>query len=181
MPITITWNDGINPLTTYTVPDDVISSLDQYRQRIMPVQTSVQAMVVAIFMQNIVNPALNLYPTPAIQTAQQTVQTAQAALQTALTGVVQINIALVISTASLPSATVGTAYSQALTASGGAGSTFTWTVTAGTLPAGLSLNSSGLLSGTPTMPGTTTVTIQVTDSANNTATQDLTITVVAGS
>ena len=50
----------------------------------------------------------------------------------------------------LPSATVGIAYSQALSATGGTGSYSTWTVTTGNLPPGLSLNpSTGVISGTP--------------------------------
>ena len=57
---------------------------------------------------------------------------------------------LTITTTSLPNGTVNTAYSQTLAATGGTGA-YTWTLTSGTLPAGLSLNaSSGLISGTPT-------------------------------
>ncbi len=62
----------------------------------------------------------------------------------------------------LPAGTVGTAYSQQLTASGGTGA-YSFTVLSGALPAGLTLSSGGLLSGTPTTLGSTTVTIQATD------------------
>ena len=54
------------------------------------------------------------------------------------------------------------AYSLNLHVSGGT-SPFNWTVTTGTLPAGLALNSSGQISGTPTTAGTSNITIQVTD------------------
>jgi hypothetical protein len=61
--------------------------------------------------------------------------------------------------------TVGTPYSFEVTASGNPAPTFT--VTAGTLPAGLALDSdSGVISGTPTTPGSTTVTI-VADNGEN--------------
>ena len=50
--------------------------------------------------------------------------------------------------------TVGTAYSYTFTASGIPAPTFA--VSSGSLPAGLNLNSFGVLSGTPTSPGTST-------------------------
>ncbi|HWQ56097.1 MAG TPA: putative Ig domain-containing protein [Bryobacteraceae bacterium] len=66
---------------------------------------------------------------------------------------------LQITTASLPAGTVGTAYSQTLTATGGT-PPYTWTVTAGSLPAGLSL-SGATIAGTPTAVGTSTFTVRV--------------------
>jgi hypothetical protein len=69
---------------------------------------------------------------------------------------------ITIGPATLPPGQVGVAYSQQLTASGGTGA-YTFTVLAGTLPAGLTLSSSGLLSGTPTTMGSSPVTIQATD------------------
>jgi hypothetical protein len=68
--------------------------------------------------------------------------------------------ALSITTSGLPEATVGTAYSTTLSASGGSGAK-TWTVAAGSLPAGLSLSSNGVMSGTPTAPGTASFTARV--------------------
>src|SRR5437773_2114334 len=67
--------------------------------------------------------------------------------------------ALTITTGSpLPKGTVGAAYSQALTASGGT-SPYTWSVSAGTPPTGLTLNaSSGVIAGTPSGGGTFTFT-----------------------
>ena len=60
-------------------------------------------------------------------------------------------------------------------------STGAWTVTAGTLPAGLALNpDTGVISGTPTgVVGKTTVTITLTDSAPLTASKVLTFDVAA--
>jgi hypothetical protein len=59
---------------------------------------------------------------------------------------------------------VGTAYSQLLTASAGL-APFTFTVVSQAPPAGLTLGAGGLLSGTPTTSGTSTFTVQCTDSA----------------
>jgi len=90
---------------------------------------------------------------------------------------------LTITTTSLPNATVNTAYSQPLQASGGT-PPYTWTVASGsTLPAGLSLGGSGTswtLSGTPTQTGTFNFSLTVTDSATPTPqskTQALSLTV----
>ncbi|MEI9971260.1 MAG: Ig domain-containing protein [Ignavibacteriota bacterium] len=46
----------------------------------------------------------------------------------------------------MPGSALGSAYSQALSASGGTGA-YTWSLSAGTLPNGLSLSSSGTISG----------------------------------
>lgn len=66
-----------------------------------------------------------------------------------------------ITTASLPDATVGTAYHLSMTATGGSGSGNLWALKAGTLPAGLSFGIDGVLSGTPTTAGTATLSINV--------------------
>ncbi|OLG40041.1 hemagglutinin [Xanthomonas oryzae pv. oryzae] len=68
-----------------------------------------------------------------------------------------------ISPASLPAATAGSAYSQTLSASGGTPG-YTFVVSAGTLPAGLTLSASGVLSGTPTASGSFNFTVTATDS-----------------
>ncbi|MGH3430901.1 MAG: putative Ig domain-containing protein, partial [Mycobacteriales bacterium] len=80
-------------------------------------------------------------------------------------GVIAIKMAsaLTVSTPKLPDAVSGTAYSFQLHAKGGAG-TNVWTKTAGSLPCGLSLSSSGVISGTPTCSNANTITFQVTDS-----------------
>jgi alpha-tubulin suppressor-like RCC1 family protein len=70
--------------------------------------------------------------------------------------------AITLSPAALPGATDGTAYSQTLSASGGA-APYTFTVTAGILPGGLSLSTNGLLSGTPSAAGTNTFSVSATD------------------
>jgi hypothetical protein len=69
---------------------------------------------------------------------------------------------LAITTATANSGSVGVAYSQAFTATGGAGaSTYTWSVATGAPPPGLTFSAAGVLSGTPTAAGTFNFTVQV--------------------
>lgn len=85
----------------------------------------------------------------------------------------------IVTTATLPSGTVGTAYSQTLAASSGT-SPYSWSITSGSLPAGLSLaGATGVISGTPTGAGTATFTATVTDAAAATGAKSLTLTVGA--
>ncbi len=73
---------------------------------------------------------------------------------------------LIITTTSLPAATGGQPYSATLAATGGI-TPYTWSVSAGSLPPGLTLNpSSGTISGTPDVTGTYDFTVTVTDSEN---------------
>ena len=81
---------------------------------------------------------------------------------------------IVITPATATRATVGTAYSQTLSASGGQAPYGSWTVTSGTLPTGLALNAStGVISGTPTTSNGagTSVTFRVTDANGCTGSQ----------
>jgi uncharacterized repeat protein (TIGR03803 family) len=88
---------------------------------------------------------------------------------------------LQITTTSLPSGTVSVPYSATLAATGGL-PPYTWAVTQGSLPAGLTLNAStGMISGTPTTAGTSDFTVQVSDSESppGIASAPLSITVTA--
>lgn len=71
---------------------------------------------------------------------------------------------LVIYTSSLPVAAVGTPYSQQVVVGGGT-YPYTFSITAGALPAGLTIDAStGIISGTPTASGTFNFTVTVKDS-----------------
>ena len=69
---------------------------------------------------------------------------------------------ITLSPATLPNGATGVAYSQAIGASGGQ-APYTFTITLGSLPAGLSLDPGGLLSGTPTGDGQSDFTVRATD------------------
>jgi Putative Ig domain len=74
---------------------------------------------------------------------------------------------LAISTTSLPNGQVGAAYSTTLVASGGT-TPYNWTLTSGSLPANLQLNTAtGAITGTPTVSATSTpLTFQVKDASS---------------
>lgn len=86
---------------------------------------------------------------------------------TATSGALTLTVAaptITLSPSSLTNATVATAYSQTITASGGTAA-YTYAITSGALPAGLALSSGGVLSGTPTAGGTFNFTVTTTDSS----------------
>ena len=95
-----------------------------------------------------------------------------------------VNVAgpLTINTTSLPNGTVGTPYSQTLSGGGGTAPR-TWSLTAGTLPGGLTLNSAtGLISGTPTTAvANTSFTFRLTDNTGANQSVTLSLTILAGS
>ncbi len=90
---------------------------------------------------------------------------------------------LKITTTSLPDGTVGQAYSQAVSATGGKPPySFSLAPTnPGSLPTGLSLDTGGTISGTPTTASTFNFTVQATDTSSpqQTAQQPLSITIHA--
>ena len=115
-----------------------------------------------------------------------TVQATDSTTPTAQTTTANLSITVTVATltvtttsGSLPSGTVSSAYPNTqLNASGGI-PPYTWLQTGGTLPPGLSISTSGAISGTPTSAAGSpfSFTVQVTDSATNTATATLSITV----
>jgi len=90
---------------------------------------------------------------------------------------------LVVTTTTLPSGRVGVAYSQQLALSGGNGGTATWSIVSGSLPtsSGLTLSSSGLISGTPTTVTSTpyTFAVSVTVGSQTSAAQTLNLSVTS--
>lgn len=110
------------------------------------------------------------------------VQVRDSANQTASKGfTLVVNAGLSITTtAQPPTGTLGTAYTFALAAAGGT-QPYTWSVATGSLPAGLSLNTTtGAITGTPTAAGSTTFTMEVKDAAGQTARAPYTIEVLSG-
>jgi len=89
---------------------------------------------------------------------------------------ISVNPVLAISTTSLPVATLGVPYIGVIGAIGATG-TFTWTLTSGHLPAGLSLSTSTSSSisilGTPTAVGTSDFSIQTVDASGQSASASL--------
>ncbi len=79
-------------------------------------------------------------------------------------GVAAVPVVTVTTATPLPGATVGTPYSQSLAAAGGTGP-YTWALASGSLPAGVSVTSAGVVSGTPSTRGTFAFSVTVTDSA----------------
>jgi hypothetical protein len=85
-----------------------------------------------------------------------------------------------ITTTSLPAAEVDQNYTQQLATSGGA-APLTWSITAGALPKGFGLSSSGAVLGSSSTAESGTVTVQVTDADGASSTQALTLNVVVPS
>ena len=83
---------------------------------------------------------------------------------------------LVILTVSLPETSAERFYSQTLFASGGV-PPYSWAIASGSLATGLNLSADGTISGTPTSPGTSVFVVRLTDSAQQSATRTLAITV----
>jgi hypothetical protein len=85
---------------------------------------------------------------------------------------------LIITASPLATGAAGASYNVSLEAVGGT-TPYTWTLSSGTLPAGLSLSSDGILSGTPTVAGTntSTFTVQAEDSNNITGTKAFSLTI----
>jgi len=81
-----------------------------------------------------------------------------------------------VATTNLPNGVTTVAYSQTLTAYGGP-TNYTWGIAAGGLPAGLSLSSAGVISGTPTTAGNTNLTVRATNALSATAIQALSLSI----
>jgi hypothetical protein len=83
-----------------------------------------------------------------------------------------------ITTTSVPGGSTGTPYSATITTVGGT-APYTYRITSGTVPPGLTLAPDGTLSGTPTAAGTYTFIVQSTDAHGATDTQQMTVTISA--
>jgi hypothetical protein len=112
--------------------------------------------------------------TVSVSDSSRPVQTKSATLSITVAGTT-----LSIVTSSLAAGTNGAAYSATLQASGGKPG-YTWSVTSGSLPAGLSVAAgSGVISGTLKASGTSTFTVRVSDSSSPVQTKSATLSIAA--
>lgn len=97
----------------------------------------------------------------------------------ALTIAIGAPLPLAVTTTKLPGGVPNQVYAATTLQASGGVPPFTWTITSGSLPAGLSLASTGVISGTPTAVDTANFTVQVADSEATPmrATANLSITV----
>lgn len=103
------------------------------------------------------------------------------AIVTSAAATLTVGAPLAITTTTLPGGAVGSPYSVTPTATGGSGIYSSWSHFSGTLPPGISVNSStGEISGTPTLAGNSTFTISVTDSNGCLDIQVLNLNIVKG-
>jgi hypothetical protein len=82
----------------------------------------------------------------------------------------------VITAGSLPAGTVSVPYSQSISVSGG-NAPYSWSVVSNGLPPGLTLTTSGVITGTPTVALTASFLVNVTDAYNLTTQSNLSLTV----
>ena len=83
-----------------------------------------------------------------------------------------------ITTTSLPQGQLGSSYSQTLAATGGT-QPYSWSVSTGTPPVGITLTSDGQLAGFPGSAGTSTFTVSVKDAAGLSAQRDFSLNIVS--
>ncbi len=111
------------------------------------------------------------YKAPAVNTKTNATVTATSVADTNASSVASLTVtavaapALSITTSSLAGATAGTAYSSSLAATGGT-APYTWTISSGGLPSGISMKSAGSITGTTLQTGQFNFTAQVKDSSS---------------
>jgi len=72
---------------------------------------------------------------------------------------------LTITTTNIPDGTVGMSFAATLSGAGGT-APYTWSISSGALPAGITLGNAGTISGTPAAAGTYRFSAQLTDSSS---------------
>ncbi len=120
----------------------------------------------------------------AVKDSASTPQSASAALTitVATTAPTPTPAALKLMTTTLAGGTAGSGYSTTLQASGGT-SPYTWSLASGSLPAGLALSTSGVISGTPSasVASSFSVTVKDSESTPQSATGSVSLTIAAAS
>jgi hypothetical protein len=128
--------------------------------------------------------ANGLYTAPAVTAQTSVVVTATSVADStksasaALTVSPAHNQALQITTGNLPQGQLGSAYNEAFTATGGT-APYSWSVSAGTPPAGIAMSANGNFAGMPSAASTFNFTVTVTDASQKTATGNFSVTVIA--
>ena len=119
--------------------------------------------------------SISYQPQPGYAGPDQFTYAAKDAYSTSTPAQVDITVAsptLGMTTSALQAARASTPYTQTLAASGGTGP-YTYAVSSGSLPTGITLSAAGVLSGTPTQVGSFNVTITATDSSSGTGPFDV--------
>jgi len=122
--------------------------------------------------------SINFYPVPGLATpTQQVFVIATNSITTVQATYGPAPPLSITTTSPLPTGTVGIAYSAIIAATNGT-TPYSWSITSGGLPDGLSLgNSNGVISGRPTTYCTSNFTVQVTDANSLSATQAFSLTI----
>ncbi|MCM2397654.1 putative Ig domain-containing protein [Rhizobium sp. S95] len=121
--------------------------------------------------------AITYTPTPGYSGSDSFTYTATNASGTSTAATVSVTVTaptVAILPSSLPRGTAAVAYSQSITANNGT-APYTFAVTSGSLPAGLTLATDGKLAGTPTAEGSQTFTVTATDAYGATGSQSYTV------
>jgi len=100
--ITLTWQDGDNPVEPYVISDEVLASLEKYRLSLtvpqqtgdgswasLPKYATIKDLVVGTLTDALVRPALNMFPPTTLAAALEQARAAQAALEEAKASAVQ--------------------------------------------------------------------------------------------
>jgi Putative Ig domain len=130
--------------------------------------------------------ANGLYTAPAVNTQTNVIVTATSNADSSKSASATVTVdpvstqALAITTTTLPQGQQGYPYSDVFTATGGT-APYSWSISAGTPPAGTAMNANGDFAGMPTAAGTFNFTVAVTDANSKTATGNFSAIVLAGS
>jgi Putative Ig domain len=126
-----------------------------------------------------------VYTAPAVNTQSNVIVTATSNADSSKSSSATVTVnpaitqALAITTTNLPQGQQGNTYSEIFAATGGT-TPYSWSISAGTAPAGTAMSANGDLAGMPTAAGTFNFTVTVTDANSQTANGNFSATVLAG-